>query len=79
VDLGALHRVHSAFSMADFLKRNWKMIFRIYVNALENHNLHILALKIVKQILVDFLGVDLWFKILHVEIATLFCRVLFNH
>jgi hypothetical protein len=38
------------------------MIFRIYVNVLENHNLLILALKIMKQILVDFLGVDLWFK-----------------
>jgi hypothetical protein len=28
--------------------------FRIYVNALENHNLLILAPKLVKQILVDF-------------------------
>jgi hypothetical protein len=44
---GALHRVHLAFSAGDF-KRNWKMIFKIYVNALENHNLLILAPKIVK-------------------------------
>jgi hypothetical protein len=38
------------------------MIFRIYVNALENHNLLIFAPKIMKQNLVDFLGVYLWFK-----------------
>jgi hypothetical protein len=54
-------QVYSAFSAADF-KKELEMIFRIYVNALENHNLLILAPKIVKQILVDFLGVDLWFK-----------------
>jgi hypothetical protein len=38
------------------------MIFRNDVNALENHNLLILAPKMVKQILVDFLGVDLQCK-----------------
>jgi hypothetical protein len=35
------------------------MIFQKDVNALEIHNLLILALKIVKQILVDFLELDI--------------------
>jgi hypothetical protein len=36
-----------------------KMISKKDVNALEIHNLLILAPKIVKQILADFLGLDL--------------------
>jgi hypothetical protein len=49
--VGALHRVHSTFSPVDF-KEIWKMIFfRNYVIALKNHNLLILAPKIMKQIL----------------------------
>jgi hypothetical protein len=53
-----LHRVHLAFQWLMF-KRNLKMISRKDVNGLEIHNLLILAPKIVKKILVDFLGPDL--------------------
>jgi hypothetical protein len=45
---GALHRVHPTFSAADFKGNLEKWIFRNYVNALENHNLLILTLKMVK-------------------------------
>jgi hypothetical protein len=39
-----------------------KLISRKCENDSKNHILRFMAPKIVKQILVDFLGVDLWFK-----------------
>jgi hypothetical protein len=39
-----------------------KWIFKKCENDSKNHILRFMALKMVKQILVDFLEVDLWFK-----------------
>jgi hypothetical protein len=44
------------------LKRDLKLISRNSLKASKIYILRFMAPKIVKQILVDFLGVDLWFK-----------------
>jgi hypothetical protein len=49
-----------------------KMNFQIYLNTSKNHNLLILAPKMMKPILVDFLGVDLQYKIIACRICDTF-------
>jgi hypothetical protein len=75
--VGVKQRVYPAFQQ-HFLKGFEKWIFRNYVNDLENHNLLNMTPKMMKLILVDFLGIDLQYKILHVKFVILLYMVLFN-
>jgi hypothetical protein len=49
-----------------------KMNFKIYLNTSKNHNLLILAPKMMKLILIYFLGVDLQYKIIACKICDTF-------
>jgi hypothetical protein len=56
--------VRVAFWVAGFSKRIKKMISRFCFKALKIHNLSYIAPKLMKQILLGFLGVDLQYKII---------------
>jgi hypothetical protein len=71
--VGALHRVHPAFSAADLKKKRIrKWFFRIYENALEICILLILAPNWMKQVLLGCFGVDLQVKNIACQVCDTF-------